>query len=298
MKTNIKYYLKEKGRLVEEALDRYIPKESEMPSTLHKAMRYSLMAGGKKLRPVLCIASCEAVGGQADDALAAACALEMIHTYSLIHDDLPAMDNDDFRRGKPTNHKVFGEAVAVLAGDALLTDAFRVMTARSLRRGISADVILDAIHDISVAAGSLGMVGGQVVDMESEGMEIDLPTLEYLHTNKTGELILASVKAGARMGGGNEAQIKALARYGECIGLAFQIADDILDIEGNQEEIGKDVGSDAKKKKATYPSIIGMAASKERAGELMEMALDALYSFDKKADPLREIAKYVVERRS
>ncbi|MEK7850816.1 MAG: polyprenyl synthetase family protein, partial [Deltaproteobacteria bacterium] len=168
---NIEEYLKEKKNLVEEALDRYLPRESEMPSSLHSSVRYSLMAGGKRIRPILCLASCETVGGRAEDALQAACALEMIHTYSLIHDDLPAMDNDDLRRGKPTNHKVFGEAVAILAGDALLTEAFRIMTEKGLRSGINPDIILDVIHDISVAAGSFGMVGGQVVDMESEALE-------------------------------------------------------------------------------------------------------------------------------
>jgi geranylgeranyl diphosphate synthase type II len=294
---DIKKYLKEKGKLVEEALDRYLPKEMEMPSTIHKAMRYSLMAGGKRIRPILCIASCEAIGGRVEDVMPVACALEMIHTYSLIHDDLPAMDNDDFRRGRPTSHKVFGEAMAILAGDALLTEAFRVMTDKSLA-GVRPDVILDVINDIAWAAGSFGMVGGQVVDMESEGKDIDLPTLEYLHTRKTGALLLASIKAGARIGGGKDEQAKALTRYGECLGLAFQIADDILDIEGNQEEIGKDVGSDLEKKKATYPAILGMSESKKRARELMDMAIDSIKGFDERADPLRMIARYVVERRS
>lgn len=295
---DIKQYIEEKKSLVEEALDRYLPRESEMPATLHKSMRYSMMAGGKRLRPILCIASCEAVSGQIKNALPTACALEMIHTYSLIHDDLPAMDNDDFRRGRPTNHKVFGEAVAILAGDALLTKAFRIMTDLNLRKAVRPDTILDVISDISRAAGSFGMVGGQVVDMESEGKEIDLATLEYLHTRKTGALILASIIGGARIGGGTDEQIAALTRYGECLGLAFQIADDILDIEGNQDEIGKDVGSDLEKGKATYPSIIGMRASKERASELIDMAIKSLKEFDEKAEPLREIAKYVVERRS
>ena len=295
---DIREYLKEKGKIVEEALDRYLPGESEMPVTLHKAMRYSMMAGGKRIRPILCIASCEAVGGKPKKALPVACALEMVHTYSLIHDDLPAMDNDDFRRGRPTNHKVFGEAVAILAGDALLTEAFWIMTNFNLRKTIRADAILDVISDLARAAGSFGMVGGQVVDMESEGVEIDLPTLEYLHTRKTGALILASVKGGAKIGEGTHEEIEALTRYGECLGLAFQIADDILDIEGNIEETGKDVGSDLEKGKATYPSIIGMAASKERASELIQMAIDSLKGFDEKAEPLREIAKYVVERRS
>jgi len=177
---DIKKYLGEKGKMVEEALDRYLPKETEMPATLHKAMRYSMMAGGKRIRPVLCIASCEAAGGRIEEVMPVACALEMIHTYSLIHDDLPAMDNDDLRRGMPTNHKVFGEAVAILAGDALLTLAFRVMTDMRLGSMIKPSVVLDVINDMSWAAGSFGMVGGQVVDMESEGREIDLPTLEYL----------------------------------------------------------------------------------------------------------------------
>lgn len=295
---NLGEYLKEKGKIVEEALDRYLPKESEMPVTLHKAMRYSMMAGGKRIRPILCIASCEAVGGKAKKALPVACALEMVHTYSLIHDDLPAMDNDDFRRGRPTNHKVFGEAVAILAGDALLTEAFRIMTNSNLRKTIRPDAILDVISDLAKASGSFGMVGGQVVDMESEGIEIDLPTLEYLHTRKTGALILASIKGGAKIGEGTYEEIEALTRYGECLGLAFQIADDILDIEGNIEETGKDVGSDLERKKATYPSILGMPASKERASELIDMAIDSLRGFDEKAEPLREIAKYVVERRS
>lgn len=295
---NLREYLKEKGNLVEGALDRYLPKESEMPVTLHKAMRYSMMAGGKRIRPILCVAACEAVGGKATDLLPVACALEMVHTYSLIHDDLPAMDNDDFRRGRPTNHRVFGEAVAILAGDALLTEAFRLMASESLRIIAGSDAVLDVISDLAKAAGSVGMVGGQVVDMESEGKEIDLPTLEYLHTRKTGALILASIKGGAKIGGGTDKEIAALTRYGECLGLAFQIADDILDIEGNQDEIGKDVGSDLEKGKATYPSIIGMAASKERAAELITMAVDSLSGFDEKAGPLREIAKYVVERRS
>ncbi len=295
---NLGEYLKEKGKIVEEALDRYLPKESEMPVTLHKAMRYSMMAGGKRIRPILCIASCEAVGGKAKKALPVACALEMVHTYSLIHDDLPAMDNDDFRRGRPTNHKVFGEAVAILAGDALLTEAFRIMTNSNLRKTIRPDAILDVISDLACASGSFGMVGGQVVDMESEGIEIDLPTLEYLHTRKTGALILASIKGGAKIGEGTDEEIEALTRYGECLGLAFQIADDILDIEGNIEETGKDVGSDLERKKATYPSILGMPASKERASELIDMAIDSLKGFDEKAEPLREIAKYVVERRS
>lgn len=295
---NIKDYLKEKGRIVEEALDRYLPKETEMPVTLHKAMRYSMMAGGKRIRPILCIASCEAVGGKVKNVLPVACALEMVHTYSLIHDDLPAMDNDDFRRGRPTSHKVFGEAVAILAGDALLTEAFRIMANLDLRKAVRPNSILDVISDLAKASGSFGMVGGQIVDMESEGMEIDLPTLEYLHTRKTGALILASIRGGAKIGEGTDEEIVALTKYGECLGLAFQIADDILDIEGSQDEIGKDVGSDLERKKATYPSILGMAASKERASELIHMAIDSLKGFDHKADPLREIAKYVVERRS
>lgn len=296
---DLKKYLKERCVLVDEALDRFLPPADELPVSVHKAMRYSVFAGGKRVRPILLLAACEAVGGDMNRAMPAACAMEMIHTYSLIHDDLPAMDDDDFRRGNPTNHKVFGEAIAILAGDALLTEAFVLMSNPGHMGKSDAPKLLPVIHEIAFCAGSHGMVGGQVVDMESEGnADVDLATVQYIHTHKTGALIKASVKAGAILGGADEAGLIAMTRFGEAVGLAFQIADDILDIEGTTEEIGKDAGSDEARGKATYPAVMGLAAAKQRAAELVGMALEALAGFDAKADPLREIAKYTVYRKS
>ena len=224
--------------------------------------------------------------------------MEMIHTYSLIHDDLPAMDDDDFRRGNPTNHKVFGEAIAILAGDALLTEAFRLMSNPAFCASAPPAIKLAVIHEIASCAGSMGMVGGQVVDMESEGKpDIDLKTVRYIHTHKTGALIKASVVSGALMGSASEKQLDAITRYGKAVGLAFQIADDILDIVGTTEEIGKDAGSDQARGKATYPSIIGLDAARLEADAMMTEALSALEIFDDEAAPLREIAKYVIARK-
>ena len=296
---DLKAYLKERCTLVDEALDRFLPKADELPFSLHKSMRYSVFAGGKRIRPILMLAACEAVGGDIFLAMPAACAMEMIHTYSLIHDDLPAMDDDDFRRGNPTNHKVFGEAIAILAGDALLTEAFILMSRVEPSASLPPEAVLRVIQEISHSAGSHGMVGGQVVDMESEGKaEMDLATVQYIHTHKTGALIKASVKAGAILGGADDAKLASLTRYGEAIGLAFQIADDILDIEGTTEEIGKDAGSDEARGKATYPAVMGLAESKKRAVELVDMALESLAGFDHRADPLRDIATYIVKRKS
>ncbi|MGE0156161.1 MAG: polyprenyl synthetase family protein [Geobacter sp.] len=296
---DLKAYLKEKIALVDAALDQYLPTEEERPQSLHKAMRYSIFAGGKRVRPVLLLAACEAVGGAIARAMPAACAMEMIHTYSLIHDDLPAMDDDDFRRGRPTNHKVFGEAIAILAGDGLLTEAFKLMANPAFAAGVDAGARMAVISEIATCAGSYGMVGGQVVDMESEGQpEMDLPTVQYIHTHKTGALIKASVVAGALLGGADEKQQAAIRRYGEAAGLAFQIADDILDIEGTTEEIGKDAGSDEARGKATYPAVMGLAAAKQEAAAMMDEALNALASFGAEAEPLREIARYIVERKN
>jgi geranylgeranyl diphosphate synthase type II len=296
---DLKKYLKERCKLVDDALDSLLPSADELPVSLHKSMRYSVFAGGKRVRPILLLASCEAVGGDIARAMPAACAMEMIHTYSLIHDDLPAMDDDDFRRGNPTNHKVFGEAIAILAGDALLTEAFILLSSTATTGNILSSGMLSVIHEIAVCAGSRGMVGGQVVDMESEGKkDIDLATVQFIHTRKTGALIKASVKAGAIAGGAAGERLDAVTRYGEAIGLAFQIADDILDIVGTTEEIGKDAGSDQARGKATYPAVMGLAEAKRRASELVEISLDALSAFDEKADPLREIAKYIVYRKS
>ena len=300
---DIKKYLGEKKDIVDSALGKYFPNrsgsaaEGVFPTSLHTAIRYSLFAGGKRVRPILSMAAFEAVGGEGDEILPFACALEMIHTYSLIHDDLPALDNDDYRRGQLTCHKVFGEAIGILAGDALLTEAFRLMTNRSMG-GLSLrdGQMLDVIHEVAQAAGMQGMVGGQVLDIESEGKEVDFPTVEYIHTHKTGALILVSVRAGARLGGGDEAALRALTRYGEGIGLAFQIADDILNVEGKSVLLGKKTGSDLSKGKATYPSLLGLEESKRRARELVELAVDAIRSFGSEAQPLREIAWFIVSR--
>lgn len=296
---DLKAYLKEQIARVDAALDKYLPKEGERPESLHKSMRYSVFAGGKRVRPVLMLAACQAVGGDTEKAMPAACAIEMIHTYSLIHDDLPAMDDDDFRRGNPTNHKMFGEAIAILAGDALLTEAFKLMSDPRFAAGCDPAGRLAVINTIATCSGSYGMVGGQVVDMESEGKPgMDLPTVQYIHTHKTGALIKAAVVAGAILGGADQHKLAAVTRYGEAAGLAFQIADDILDIEGTTEEIGKDAGSDQERGKATYPAVMGLAAAKEEARLMMDEAFKALEIFGAEADPLREIAKYIVQRKN
>ncbi len=296
---DLKAYLKEKIALVDTALEQYLPKEEERPRSIHKAMRYSVFAGGKRVRPVLMLAACEAVGGLLAKAMPAACAMEMIHTYSLIHDDLPAMDDDDFRRGRPTSHKVFGEAIAILAGDGLLTEAFKLISDPRFALDLAPAARLAVIHEIATCAGTYGMVGGQVVDMESEGQpDMDLPTVQYIHTHKTGALIKASVVAGALLGGADEKQLVAIRRYGEAAGLAFQIADDILDIEGTTEEIGKDAGSDQARGKATYPAVMGLAAAKQEAQAMMDEAMLALEPLGAAAEPLREIARYIVERKN
>ena len=294
---DIKKYLQEKGDIVNKALDRLLPGENEFPQKLHKAMRYSVFAGGKRIRPVLVMASAETFGGLTDSTIDIACAVELIHTYSLIHDDLPAIDNDDMRRGMPTCHKVFGEALAILAGDALLASAFDVMANTHASTDEERLLLLKTIQEIARAAGSTGMVGGQVLDIESEGKDVAFPVLEYIHIHKTGELILASIRAGAIMKNAGDKELEAMTRYGEAIGLAFQIADDILDVEGNKEDTGKNVGGDAKKEKVTYPSILGIEESKKRARELTDIALASVEGFGKKAEPLREIAKYIVARR-
>ena len=289
-------YLKDRQQRVDAALDKFLPAEDTLPERLHQAVRYSVFAGGKRLRPILMMAGCEAVGGDIERVMPAACAMEMIHTYSLIHDDLPAMDDDDFRRGRPTCHKVYGEALAILAGDALLTEAFILLSGMSSDTPEASDACRKATHIIARCAGSMGMVGGQVVDMESEGKEIDLPTLEYIHTHKTGALILASVQVGALLGGGDDKAYNALTRYAEASGLAFQVADDILDIVGDQEVLGKDVGSDEARGKATYPALLGLKTARQRARDLRDLALDSLVDFGAAAEPLRQIAHYIVDR--
>ncbi len=287
-------YLAEKAGIVNRGLKDLLPKEDEYPQSLHRAMHYSLFAGGKRLRPILVLAACETVGGKTDTALNAACAFECIHTYSLIHDDLPAIDNDDLRRGRPTCHKAWGEATAILAGDALLTSAFEIIAKTPTE---NTKALVRATFELARAAGSVGMIGGQTVDIESEGKEIPFPVLEYIHIHKTGELILASIRCGAILGGADDGQLDALTKYGKATGLAFQIADDILDVEGSTEEMGKAAGMDEQKGKATYPSLIGMDESKKRAAELAEKAVWSLSDFGQEADPLRAIARFIVSRR-
>ena len=293
---DLQVYLAERLALVDHALEQVLQGRGAEPEQLLAAMRYSLFAGGKRIRPVLMLAACEAVGGAATLALPAACAVEMIHTYSLIHDDLPAMDDDDFRRGRPTNHRVYGEATAILAGDALLTEAFVQLTRPGVFPGVEADRVLQVVQIIAQGAGSRGMVGGQVVDMASEGKVIDLETLESIHNRKTGALILAALQVGALLGGGGEAALAAVTRYGKASGLAFQVADDILDIVGDQALLGKDVGSDQARGKATYPGLLGLEGARKRARELMGEALAALEPLGSAGGPLREIARYIVDR--
>ena len=295
---NLKDYLINRSALVDHALERWMPGEDVLPRSLHQAMRYSIFAGGKRLRPILMIAACESSGGDAQQVLHAACAMEMIHTYSLVHDDLPAMDNDDFRRGRPTNHRVYGEATAILAGDALLTEAFRLLADAEANRSVPPATVIKVIELVARYAGSQGMVGGQVVDMESEGKEIDFPTLEYIHTHKTGGLILASVQAGALLGGADDSQVAAIKRFGAAAGLAFQITDDILDVVGDQKHLGKNVGSDQARGKATYPALLGLDEARQRADELCGIAISALDPLGKPAEILRELARYIVNRDS
>ncbi len=292
---DIKAYLNEKKEFVDNALKRYFLDSGDNAlKTLKESMRYSLFAGGKRLRPILCIAAAEALGGNQQDVLPVACALEFIHTYSLIHDDLPVMDDDDLRRGRPTNHKIFGDAIALLAGDGLLTDAFYVM---SNDKNTDPVRLLKVINLIARAAGSNGMVGGQVADIQSEGKDVDINMLEFIHTHKTGALITASVTSGAILAGGTEEEIEAISGYGKSIGLAFQIADDILNVIGDPRLLGKRVGSDKEKHKITYPGIVGLERSKEIQRNLVEHAISFLDQFDSRANPLRGIAKYIIERK-
>ncbi|MCP4668050.1 MAG: polyprenyl synthetase family protein [Deltaproteobacteria bacterium] len=290
-------YLSRKRAVVEKALEGRFPEPEGPASVVIEAMKYSLFAGGKRLRPILCIAGAEAVGGSERDVLPVACALELIHTYSLIHDDLPLMDDDDLRRGKPSNHKVFGEAVALLAGDGLLTEAFHLMAGDAWAGRVSPSLVLKVVGLIANAAGWAGMVGGQVVDVTWEGKPADVSIVEYIHTHKTGTLITASLASGAILAGGSERQVKAVTSYGEKVGLAFQISDDILDIEGDSKKMGKTAGADAQKGKATYPAVMGLAASKEMQSQLVEEAIESLRIFDQAADPLGAIARYIIERK-
>lgn len=289
-------YLAERRAVVDAFLEQSVPSEDTPPATISRAVRYSLFAGGKRLRPILVLASAQAVGGPLDDALPAAAAFEMIHTYSLIHDDLPSMDDDSLRRGKPSSHIVFGEANAILAGDALQTHAFTALSQGA--SSVPAELRLRAIALLAEAAGAAGMVGGQVADLEAEGESVDGARLETIHRQKTGALIRAACESGAVIGGGTDDQVAGLARYGESIGLAFQIIDDVLDIVGDARTLGKSAGKDAKAGKATYPHIFGVERAKQRASELVESALEELAPFDERAQPLAQLARRILERKS
>jgi geranylgeranyl diphosphate synthase type II len=285
-------YLETARTQVETALEASLG--PERPESLREAMRYSLLAGGKRLRPILCLAACELAGGEAEQAMATAVALEMVHTMSLIHDDLPAMDNDDLRRGRPTNHKVYGEANAILAGDALLTRAFEMVALRS--PGVPADRLLQVVGELSLAAGAPGLVGGQVVDLESEGRSVDLETLEYIHLHKTGALLRACVLCGALIAGAPAELVSALRTYARGIGLAFQIIDDILDLTASSEVLGKTAGKDLAADKTTYPKLLGLEESRRRAEGLVAEAKQALDPWCDRAAPLLALADYITSR--
>ena len=297
MSFDLNAYVAAHRALTDRALDIYLPDAAALPPRLHEAMRYSLFCGGKRLRPLLVFAGAEAVGGDVNWVIPLACAVECIHTFSLIHDDLPAIDDDDLRRGSPTSHVVYGEALAILAGDALLALAFDLIA--ECRVHVPAGRVLDAVQMVARASGTRGMVGGQVSDIESEGKsDLDEATVASIHERKTGALLLASLLSGARLCGATPAQEHALYTYGTQTGLAFQITDDILDLEGDAEKLGKPLGSDLKQDKATYPKILGIDASRTLARRASDTALAALSGFGPEADPLRALAHYIVERDS
>ena len=291
---NLKIYLVTRQKLIDRALDRYLPKANTKPTTLHRAMRYSLFAGGKRLRPILCLAAAEACGGKVDDALPLACALESIHTYSLVHDDLPSMDNDDFRRGRPTCHKVFGEGIAVLAGDALLTIAFEIVSRAKPKPRYDMATLL---REIAVAAGSQKLIAGQVADLEAEGKNVKRRELQFIHKNKTAAILRSSVRLGAMSANADTRKFSAITRFGQRLGLAFQVIDDILDVTQTSEILGKSAGKDVAAKKATYPAVIGLERSREEARRLTREAHNALAIFSNRdAEALHTLANYLLER--
>jgi geranylgeranyl diphosphate synthase type II len=291
---DIHNYLSELRCAVDECLQRLLPAESEEPPTIHQAMRYSVFAGGKRVRPILVLASGESLGGSRHTLLHLGAGIEMMHTYSLIHDDLPALDNDDLRRGCPTCHKVFGEAIAILAGDALMTRSYQVLAELP---DVPDSTRLAVIREIAYATGTVvGMIGGQVVDLQSEGKPISAPVLEYIHRSKTGALLTACTRCGALAAGANAAQLQALTEYGRKVGLAFQIVDDILDMTASSEKLGKTAGKDQKVKKATYPALYGIEASREKAQELISAAMEEIKDLGNRAEPLRALAQFVFSR--
>jgi geranylgeranyl diphosphate synthase type II len=293
----ISLYIKRQADMVEQQLQTVVPASWDVPSNLRESMQYSLMAGGKRLRPILVIAAAEALGGSVQAAMPVACAVEMIHTYSLIHDDLPAMDNDDFRRGKPTNHKVFGEAMAILAGDALLTHAFYEIVQAHKRHGVPAEQTLNIIEELSIYSGAKGMVGGQAADILGEQGITSLSELEYIHLHKTGALIVFALRAGGRVAGATDEQLHALQQFGYDLGLAFQIQDDILDVIGDERKLGKKLNSDEKLDKVTYPYFIGLEACMKTVGRLTEKAKEAVKQAEFR-DPQRllQLADFLMNR--
>lgn len=295
---NIKDYLEHNRLAVDRFLDGVSPPAATPPTTLHESMRYSLMAGGKRVRPILTIAAAEAVGTTPPGLMAVACSLEFIHTYSLIHDDLPSMDNDDFRRGKPTNHKVYGEAMAILAGDALLTMAFDLISRPDLMKDCEPSRQVRIIRELAYGSGNMGMVGGQVFDIQAENQDIDLPTLQNIHKHKTGMLIRAAVRMGAIAAGASDRQLDDLTGYAEDIGLAFQIADDVLNVTGTREELGKNPNTDAERGKKTYPTFYGVDGARQLAEDCVTRAIGRLNAFGAAADPLRDIARYITSRKN
>ena len=290
---DLKAYLQSRQKRIESALDRYLPKEKARPATIHRAMRYSLFAGGKRLRPILCLSAAEACGGSIEAALPLACAMECIHTYSLVHDDLPSMDNDDFRRGRPTCHKVFGDGVAVLAGDALLTVAFEIIARATPPRRYTMPILL---REVAVAAGSRKLIAGQVADLEAEGKKSNRADLRYIHENKTAAILTTSVRLGAMSANADAKMLSAITRFGRALGLAFQVIDDILDVTQTTEKLGKSAGKDVAAQKATYPAVIGLDKSRAEAKRLTRNAHDALSVFGEKARTLRALANYLLER--
>ncbi|WP_343090095.1 polyprenyl synthetase family protein [Clostridioides difficile] len=290
-----KQCLKEKASFVEKVLKEYMPKEEGYQKTVIEAMNYSLSVGGKRLRPILTLEACKIVGGNEDEAIPFAIAIEMIHTYSLIHDDLPALDNDDLRRGRPTNHKVYGEAMGILAGDALLNYAFEVMLAGSINKE-NPEKYLKAINEIAKGAGIYGMIGGQVVDVESENKQIEKEKLDYIHMNKTAAMMVGCMRAGATIGGANSEQMEEITKYAKNIGLSFQIVDDILDIVGDEAKLGKKVGSDIENHKSTYPSLLGLDKSKEIAHNLIDEAKKSIEKLSDDVDFLKGLAEYIIDR--
>jgi len=291
---NLKKYLVTRQKLVDRALDWYLPKGNRKPATLHRAMRYSLFAGGKRLRPILCLAAAEACRGKIDDALPLACAIECIHTYSLVHDDLPSMDNDDFRRGRPTCHKIFGEGIAVLAGDALLTIAFEIVSRAKPRPRYDMSTLL---REVAVAAGSQKLIAGQVADLEAEGKKVKRRELQFIHENKTAAILQSSVRLGAMSANADARKLAATTRFGQRLGLAFQVIDDILDVTQTSERLGKSAGKDVAAKKATYPAVMGVQESRVEARRLTCDAHKALSVFsDRDAETLHALANYLLER--